>query len=59
MVQICRLENIEHKSIKQVSYNGKYSFSAYRANALEQPECGHTPFLIATGFNIWLSPVVS
>ncbi len=25
MVQICRLENIEHKSMKQVSYSGKYS----------------------------------
>ncbi len=23
-VQICRLENIEHKSMKQVSYSGKY-----------------------------------
>ncbi len=32
MVQMCRLENIEHKSMKQVSYNGKYSFSAYRAH---------------------------
>ncbi len=32
MVQICRLENIEHKSIKQVSYGGKYSVSASRAN---------------------------
>ncbi len=27
--------------------------------ALEQPECGHTPFLNATGPNIWLSPVLS
>ncbi len=24
-VQICRLENIEHKNMKQVSYSGKYS----------------------------------
>ncbi len=32
MVQICRLENIEHKSMKQVSYIGKYSFSASRAH---------------------------
>ncbi len=23
MVQICRLENIEHKNMKQVSYSGK------------------------------------
>ncbi len=27
-VQICRLEDIEHKSMKQVSYSGKYSFFA-------------------------------
>ncbi len=32
MVQICRLENIEHKSVKQVSYSGKYSLSASRAH---------------------------
>ncbi len=32
MVQICRLENIEHKNMKQVSYNGKYSLSASRAH---------------------------
>ncbi len=32
MVQICRLENIEHKSMKQVSYGGKYSLSASRAH---------------------------
>ncbi len=31
MVQICRLENIKHKSMKQVSYSGKYSLSASRA----------------------------
>ncbi len=31
MVQICKLENIEHKSMKQVSYSGKYSLSASRA----------------------------
>ncbi len=31
-VQICRLENIEHKSMKQISYSGKYSFSASRAH---------------------------
>ncbi len=30
-VQICRLENIEHKSMKQDSYSGKYSLSASRA----------------------------
>ncbi len=31
-VQICRLENIEHKTknMKQVSYSGKYSLSASR-----------------------------
>ncbi len=29
-VQICRLENIEHKSMKQVSYSGKYSLSTSR-----------------------------
>ncbi len=32
MVQTCSLENIEHKSIKQVSYSGKYSLSASRAH---------------------------
>ncbi len=32
MVQICRLENIVHKSMKQVSYSGKYSLSANRAH---------------------------
>ncbi len=32
MVQIFRLENIEHKNIKQVSYSGKYSLSASRAH---------------------------
>ncbi len=32
MVQICRLENIKHKSMKQVSYSGKYSLSASRAH---------------------------
>ncbi len=32
MVQICRLENIEHKSMKLVSYSGKYSFSASRTH---------------------------
>ncbi len=31
-VQIRRLENIEHKSMKQVSYSDKYSFSACRAH---------------------------
>ncbi len=31
-VQICRLENIEHKSMKQVSYSGKYSLLAGRAH---------------------------
>ncbi len=30
--QICRLENIEHKSMKQVSYSGKYSLSASKAH---------------------------
>ncbi len=32
MVQICRLETIEHKSMKQVSYSSKYSLSASRAH---------------------------
>ncbi len=32
MVQICRFENIEHKSMKQVSYSGKYCLSASRAH---------------------------
>ncbi len=32
MVQICSLENIEHKNIKQVSYSGKYSLLASRAH---------------------------
>ncbi len=31
-VQICRPENKEHKSMKQVSYSGKYSLSASRAH---------------------------
>ncbi len=31
-VKICRLENIEHKRMKQVSYSGKYSLSASRAH---------------------------
>ncbi len=31
MVQVCRLENIEHKNMKQVPFSGKYSFSASRA----------------------------
>ncbi len=34
MVQIYRLENIEHKITKQVSYSGKYSLSAGRAHYL-------------------------
>ncbi len=29
------------------------------SKALEQPECGHTPFLIAARLDIWLSPVLS
>ncbi len=32
MVQICRLENIEHKNMKQVSHSGTYSLSASRAH---------------------------
>ncbi len=32
MVRICRLENKEHKSMKQVSYSGKYSLTASRAH---------------------------
>ncbi len=32
MVQKCRRENIEHKSMIQVSYSGKYSLSASRAH---------------------------
>ncbi len=32
IVQICKPENIEHKSMKQVSYSGKYSFSTCRAH---------------------------
>ncbi len=31
MLQICRLENIEHKKMKQVSYSGKYFLSASKA----------------------------
>ncbi len=31
-VQICRLENIKHKSMKQVFYSSKYSLSASRAH---------------------------
>ncbi len=30
--KICRLENIEHKSMKQVSYSGKYSLSASQSH---------------------------
>ncbi len=32
MVQIRRLENIEHQNMKQVSYRVKYSLSASRAH---------------------------
>ncbi len=32
MVQICKLENLEHKSMQQVSYSGKYSLSASRTH---------------------------
>ncbi len=32
MAQICRLENIEHKNMKQLSYSGKYSLLASRAH---------------------------
>ncbi len=32
MVQIRKLENIEHKSMKQVSYSVKYFLSASRAH---------------------------
>ncbi len=32
MVQICRLEDIEHKRMKQVSYSGKYSLPARRVH---------------------------
>ncbi len=32
MVQIWKLENIEHKSMKQISYSGKYSLSASRTH---------------------------
>ncbi len=32
MVQISRFENIKHKSMKQVSYIGKYSLSGSRAH---------------------------
>ncbi len=31
-VQICRLKNKEHKSMKQASYNSKYSLSASRTH---------------------------
>ncbi len=33
-VQIRRLENIEHKIMKQVSYSGKYSLSAKLINLI-------------------------
>ncbi len=36
MVQICRLQNVEHKSMKPVSYSGKYSLSASRAHHSHQ-----------------------
>ncbi len=32
MIQICRLENLEQKNMKQVSYSGRYSLSASRAH---------------------------
>ncbi len=32
MEQICRIENIEHRNMKQLSYGGKYSLSASRAH---------------------------
>ncbi len=48
MVQVCRLENIEHKRMKQVSYSGKYSFSASRAHQ------SHLQFSFAVGMlSLW------
>ncbi len=32
MVQICRFENTEYKSMKQISFSGKYSLSDSRAH---------------------------
>ncbi len=32
MVQICRLENLVHKNMKQDCYSGKYSLSSSRAH---------------------------
>ncbi len=37
------VENIEHKSMKQISYSGKYSFSASRAHQ------SHLQFSFAVG----------
>ncbi len=52
MVQICRLENMEHKSKKQVSYSGKYSLTASRANHYHL----HSSFVVKDAFsNIELS----
>ncbi len=48
MVQICRLENIEHKSMKQVSYSGKYSLSASRA----QHSHLQFPFVVGDAFSM-------
>ncbi len=49
MVQIYRLENIEHTRMKQVSYGGKYSLSASRAHH------SHTQFsfLVGDAFYQW------
>ncbi len=43
MVQICRFENIEHRSMKQFSYSGKYPLSASRAHQ------SHLQFSFAVG----------
>ncbi len=48
MVQICRLENIEHENMKQVSYSGKYSLSASRAHQF------HLQFYFVVGMlSLW------
>ncbi len=46
MVQISRLENIEHKIMKQVSYSGKYSLSASRAHQSHLQFC----FVVGNAF---------
>ncbi len=54
MVQICRLENVEHKNMKQVPYSGKYSLSAGTAHQSHLLVMGEVSILLS-GIDIFLS----